>query len=102
MKMPDGFNEFEFLEPILSLRTVLLQELLALPPHDQNSRGMKNSLLEGIVRHCELVSKLARHAGRYQVRNTTRLCFVLSFSGSPYTNSLIPVIISRLYLHMFE
>lgn len=65
LDMPDNFNEIELLEPILSLRTILFQELLGLSTNVE----MKHSLLQGLVKHCENVSRLARHAGRYQVRN---------------------------------
>lgn len=68
MDIPERFHELDLLEPILSLRTVLLQELLSLSQKDPTAMELKQSLLPALGRHCEIVSKLARHAGCYQVR----------------------------------
>lgn len=65
MSVPESFHELDLLEPILSLRTILLQEL-----HLLSLGGRRQCLLSGLVTHCEMVSKLARHAGRYQVSLT--------------------------------
>ena len=67
MDTPENFHEIDLLEPILSLRTVLLQELLSLTQHDTSAVELRQCLLTSLIKHCELVSKLARHAGCYQV-----------------------------------
>ncbi|XP_028397502.1 serine-protein kinase ATM-like [Dendronephthya gigantea] len=66
MDIPESFYEFYLLEPILSLRTVLLQQLLLLSRDDSTAVGMTQCFLSSLVKHCEMVSKLARHAGSYQ------------------------------------
>ena len=68
MDIPERFNELDLLEPILSLRTVLLQELFSLSQNDPTAAELKQCLLPALTKHCEIVSKLARHAGCYQVR----------------------------------
>lgn len=71
MDIPESFHELDLLEPILSLRTILLQELLSLSPNDPTAVELRQCLLPALIQHCEMVSKLARHAGCYQVRITT-------------------------------
>lgn len=67
MDIPESFYEFDLLEPILSLRTVLLQQLLSVSRDDPTAVELTQCLLSVLVKHCEMVSKLARHAGCYQV-----------------------------------
>jgi hypothetical protein len=68
MDIPESFHELDLLEPILSLRTVLLQELLSLSQNDPTAMERRQCLLPALIKHCEMVSKLARHAGCYQVK----------------------------------
>lgn len=65
--LPKSFHELDLIEPILSLRTVLLQELLSLSDNEPTAVDLRLILLQGLKEHCEMVSKLARHAGCYQV-----------------------------------
>ncbi|CAB3982970.1 serine- kinase ATM [Paramuricea clavata] len=67
MDIPESFHELDLLEPILSLRTILLQELLPLSQNDPTAVELRQCLLPALIQHCEMVSKLARHAGCYQI-----------------------------------
>lgn len=53
-------NDFEFLEPVLSQRCVLLQLLLE---HRRGNAGIQ----EGLVKQLTRLTKMARQAGQHQV-----------------------------------
>ena len=55
-------NDFEFVEPTLALRTVLLQTLL-----EKSEPNKQIQVLQGLVGHLQSQAEIARNAKHYQV-----------------------------------
>ncbi|XP_072019634.1 serine-protein kinase ATM-like [Amphiura filiformis] len=61
-QLPIMENDFEFLEPTLALRTVLLQTLL-----EKSNSNQQTQVLQGLVGHLQTQAEMARNAKHYQI-----------------------------------
>ena len=64
-QLPIMENDFEFIEPTLALRTVLLQTLL-----EKRSATQQAPVLQGLVGHLQMQAEMARNAAHYQASLT--------------------------------